>query len=168
MRFPFFHPEGIRSVKQVFHPEGNRSTTKAMRKQYNFWVYILTNWNKTTLYVGRTSNLVARLKEHYENRGQEKTFAGRYYCYYLVYYEWDKYVLNSIQREKEIKSWSREKKEALIASFNPEWRFLNIEFCEEWPPKVADRFEKQDGTDLFGMKKGDSPHDETNPFGMKK
>ena len=88
-----------------------------MKKEYNFWVYILTNWNKKTLYVGRTDNLVARLKEHYQNRGKPETFAGRYFCYFLVYHEWDKYVWNSIHREKEIKSWTREKKEELINSF---------------------------------------------------
>lgn len=111
-----------------------------MGKSYNFWVYILTNYNKKTLYVGRTNNLVYRLKEHYVNRGNTKTFTGRYFCYYLVYYEWHKYVLNSINREKEIKAWTREKKEALIASFNPEWRFLNIEICGKWPPDVEPRF----------------------------
>ncbi len=111
-----------------------------MRREYNFWVYILTNWNKKTLYVGRTDNLVARLKEHYQNRGKQKTFAGRYYCYYLVYYERDKYVLNSITREKEIKNWPRKKKEDLIESLNPEWKFLNIDVCGEWPPKVPNRF----------------------------
>ena len=111
------------------------------KTNYNFWVYILTNWEKKTLYVGRTNNLIARLKEHYENRGKPETFTGRYFCYYLIYHEWDKYALNSIAREKEIKSWSREKKVELINSFNPEWRFLNLDVCGEWPPKIPDRFE---------------------------
>jgi len=51
-----------------------------MGREYNFWVYILTNYNKKTLYVGRTNNLVTRLKEHYVNRGNPKTFTGRYFC----------------------------------------------------------------------------------------
>ena len=110
------------------------------KKQYNFWVYILTNWNKRTLYVGRTNNLVARLKEHYQNRGKPETFTGRYYCYYLVYYEWHQYVWNSIYREREIKRWTRKKKEELISSFNPDWKFLNIDVCGQWPPDVPDRF----------------------------
>ncbi|MBI5916950.1 MAG: GIY-YIG nuclease family protein [Bacteroidetes bacterium] len=114
-----------------------------MEKTYNFWVYILTNYQKKTLYVGRTNDLVTRLKEHYINRGNPKTFAGRYFCYYLVYQEWDKYVWNSINREKEIKSWTREKKEALITDFNPEWKFLNIELCGKWPPDVEPRFNKE-------------------------
>jgi hypothetical protein len=46
------------------------------------------------------------LKEHYDNRGQGKTFAGHYYAYNLVYYEYTKYVNNAIYREKEIKNMS--------------------------------------------------------------
>lgn len=55
-----------------------------MGKEYNFWVYVLTNWKKTVLYVGVTNDLSRRLIEHYANRGKPKTFAGRYYCYNLV------------------------------------------------------------------------------------
>ena len=70
-----------------------------MQKEYNFWVYILTNWKKTVLYVGMTNNLQRRLTEHYQSRGKPETFTGRYYCYNLVYYEWYRYVDNAIIRE---------------------------------------------------------------------
>lgn len=107
-----------------------------MKKEYNFWVYILTNWKKTVLYVGITNNLRLRLVQHYyANRGKPETFAGRNYCYNLVYYEWHQYVLNALTREKEIKQMSREGKEALISEANPEWKFFNAFICDEWPPK---------------------------------
>jgi putative endonuclease len=110
-----------------------------MKKQYDFWIYITTNWKKTTLYVGFTKNLKQRLKEHYDNRGKPETFAGKYYCYNLVYSEWHQYVYNAIARENELKGWSREKKEQLITEFNPDWKFSNKDFCGEWPPAYEGR-----------------------------
>ncbi|MDA8692741.1 GIY-YIG nuclease family protein [Saprospiraceae bacterium] len=95
---------------------------------YTFYVYILTNPKKTVLYVGFTNNLTRRLQEHHDNKGLKKTFAGRYYCHKLIYYEVYKYVLNAIAREKEIKKWSRMKKENLINEMNPGWKELNGQF----------------------------------------
>ncbi|MVM30625.1 GIY-YIG nuclease family protein [Spirosoma sp. HMF4905] len=94
---------------------------------YAFYVYIVTNPDKTVLYTGMTNDLVRRLQEHYESRGESEKFAGQYYCYNLVYWEFHKYVRNAISREKEIKGWRREKKIALIESINPEWKTLNTE-----------------------------------------
>jgi putative endonuclease len=111
-----------------------------MKKTYNFWVYIVANWKKSTLYVGMTNNLRQHLKEHYDNRGKPDTFAGKCYCYNLVYYEWHQYVNNAIAREKQIKDWSRERKNQLIAEFNPQWLFFNKEICGEWPPHYEGRF----------------------------
>ncbi len=96
-------------------------------KSHNYFVYITTNPAKSVLYVGMTNDLVTRLHQHFEEKGRQKTFAGRYFCFNLIYYERHQYVLNAISREKEIKKWRREKKEALINEFNPEWRFLNEE-----------------------------------------
>ena len=79
------------------------------------------------LYVGVTNDLHTRLLQHYENRGQPKTFAGRYYCYKLIYFERYTYIADAISREKEIKKWSRAKKENLIVTLNPNWDFLNPE-----------------------------------------
>ncbi len=90
-----------------------------------YYVYITTNPTRTTLYVGVTNTLNRRLQEHYENRGNPKTFAGRYYCYKLIYYESYDHVRDALLREKEIKKWSRKKKEELIATTNPRWKFLN-------------------------------------------
>ena len=102
---------------------------------HEYFVYITTNPRKTAIYVGMTNTLTQRLIEHYLNRGKPKTFAGRYYCYNLIYFEDHQYVDNAIAREKEIKGWSRKKKEQLIAEKNPKWTFLNREIME-WPPKV--------------------------------
>ncbi len=99
-----------------------------------YYVYILTNPAKTVLYVGVTNNLAARLKEHWENRGRTETFAGKFFCYNLIYFENSPSIKLSIAREKELKKWSRDKKEALIRSQNPDWLILNRQFCDEWPP----------------------------------
>ena len=93
-----------------------------------YYVYITTNISRTTLYIGITNDLGRRLIEHYENRGKPKTFAGRYACYNLIYYEEFTFVEMAISREKEIKRWRREKKEALIKVKNPDWSFLNSGF----------------------------------------
>ena len=91
-----------------------------------FFVYILTNWNKNVLYVGVTNNLSRRKNEHYS--GSAPGFTKQYSCKYLVYYEVFQYINDAIRREKEIKGWTRMKKEKLIRSFNPEWVFLNGKF----------------------------------------
>ena len=57
-----------------------------------FYVYITTNPNQDALYVGMTNNLEQRIIEHYLNRGKPETYAGKYYCYNLVFYEEYKYV----------------------------------------------------------------------------
>jgi putative endonuclease len=90
-----------------------------------YFVYIITNPDKSTYYVGMTNNLQRRLREHFENRGNPKTFAGRYYCYKLLYWEEYPTALAAIEREKSIKKWSRKKKEALITSQNPTYKFFN-------------------------------------------
>jgi len=78
------------------------------------------------LYVGVTNDLAVRIQQHYENRGNKKSFAGRYYCYDLIYFERFQYIDHAIASEKEIKKWRRAKKEALINSMNPSWNTLDI------------------------------------------
>ena len=103
---------------------------------HEYYIYITSNPQRSVLYTGVTNNLEIRLIEHWTNRGQIKTFAGRYYCYNLVHYEVFSYINDAINREKEIKRWSRKKKVALIKAHNPEWKFLNLNFCRQWPPKI--------------------------------
>ena len=99
-------------------------------KNHNYFVYITTNPAKTVLYIGVTNDLETRLQQHYDSRGKSKTFAGKYYCYHLIYWERFQYIDHAIEREKELKKWNRTKKEHLIATLNPEWRFLNEEIRE--------------------------------------
>ncbi|WP_299502332.1 GIY-YIG nuclease family protein [Mucilaginibacter sp.] len=89
-----------------------------------------TNPEKTVLYIGVTNDLSRRLFEHTENKGNPKTFAGKYYCYNLVYFEHFTHIVFAIEREKQLKKLRREKKDALIDSFNPNWRFLNVDVSE--------------------------------------
>ncbi len=92
-----------------------------------YYVYILTNRNKTVLYTGMTNNLVRRLIEHHDNiRSGKKTFAARYRCRHLLHFEKYTWVQDAIAREKEIKGWVRIKKLELIKSENP-----NMDFLEE-------------------------------------
>jgi putative endonuclease len=93
------------------------------------------------LYIGVTNNIERRLSEHYFNKGDSRTFAGKYYCYNLIYYEEFQYVRDAIAREKELKAWSRKKKDDLIRTKNYDMSFLNAQVCVHWPPKeVVKRF----------------------------
>lgn len=93
----------------------------------NYFTYITTNPAKTVIYVGMTNDIARRLSEHFQNRGNPKNWAGRYYCYNLVWYERHSRPMDAIDREKEIKKWRREKKNNLIEIENTEWKFLNKE-----------------------------------------
>ncbi|WP_109831993.1 GIY-YIG nuclease family protein [Reichenbachiella versicolor] len=93
-------------------------------------VYILTNKNKTVLYTGVTSDLISRMYEH-RNKQHPNSFTARYNVDRLVYYEGFHSIEEAIIREKQIKSGSRKKKEALIYSTNPEWNDLYDEI-KEW------------------------------------
>ncbi len=92
------------------------------------YVYILTNERKTVLYVGVTNSIKRRLSEHVN---EPKGFAGRYNVNRLVHYEAVVGMMNAISREKQIKRWSRTKKDAHIERHNPDWRFLNDEVLGE-------------------------------------
>ena len=95
-----------------------------------YFVYITTNPSKTVLYIGVTNDMERRLNEHFENRGQSKTFAGRYFCYNLIYFEEYNYISQAIEREKELKKWSRKKKNDLIKMTNPNFNTLNMSYWE--------------------------------------
>ena len=86
------------------------------------YVYILTNKNNTTLYVGVTKDIYRRANEH--NDKVVEGFTNKYNLNKLVYVEETKRPSDAIAREKQIKHWIREKKDALINSINPEWKDL--------------------------------------------
>ncbi|SDX67760.1 GIY-YIG nuclease family protein [Hymenobacter psychrophilus] len=89
-----------------------------------YYVYVTTNPAKRVLYIGITNDLANRMSQHYANRGSAQTFAGKYFCYNLLYFEEHQDSKAAIAREKELKGWTRAKKQALIATDNPEWIFL--------------------------------------------
>ena len=82
------------------------------------YVYIMSSSNKRALDTGVTSDLQKRVNEH-KNHASPGFFSDRYNCVELVYYEEFASLENAIAREKELKGWSRKKKDDLIASFNP-------------------------------------------------
>ena len=86
----------------------------------NYYVYILTNKYGTVLYTGVTKDLVKRVYEH-KNHLDKDSFTAKYNVTKLVYYEQTSDVKSAIEREKQIKSWSRDKKTSLIFEMNPKW-----------------------------------------------
>ena len=97
-----------------------------MSRQYNYFVYILTNKLRTVIHTGVTNNPERRLIEHERDAMLNvRSFSGRYKCIYLIYFEHHDHIDHAIEREKRIKGWNRRKKESLINSLNPDWKFLN-------------------------------------------
>ncbi len=76
-----------------------------------------------TLYIGVTNNLARRAFEH-RNKLVEG-FTSKYNCHKLIYFEEYTDVMEAISREKQLKGWSRSKKEKLIKIKNPTWRDLS-------------------------------------------
>ena len=89
-----------------------------------YFVYILSNSTNVALYTGVTNDLERRLWEH-KNHADPNSYTARYNINKLVWYEVTGDVESAITREKQIKSWSREKKNRLITAGNPEWKDLS-------------------------------------------
>ena len=87
-----------------------------------YFVYILTNWNNNVMYIGVTNNLERRLYEH--KNAATDSFTERYNINKLVYFESCKDINAAIEREKQLKGWRREKKNALVESKNSTWEDL--------------------------------------------
>ncbi len=91
-----------------------------MNSQY--YIYILTNYNRTSLYVGVTKNIIRRVYEH--KHKVNKSYTSKYHVNKLVYFEVFEDIKQAIKREKQIKGGSRQKKIDLIENFNPDWKDL--------------------------------------------
>ena len=85
-----------------------------------YYVYMMTNRYRNVLYTGVTNNLVRRVYEH-RNHLLKDSFTARYHVTRLVYFEMTEDVRSALEREKQIKSWNRARKEALVESQNPTW-----------------------------------------------
>ena len=91
-----------------------------------YYVYILSNWDDSVLYIGVTSNLPKRLYEH--KNGLVEGFTKKYNVHKLVYFEGTTDAYSAIEREKQLKKWIRKKKEILISSVNPDWEDLSEQY----------------------------------------
>ena len=91
-----------------------------------YYVYILSNWDDSVLYIGVTGNLLRRLYEH--QNGLVDGFTKQYNIHKLVYYETTNDVYSATSREKQLKKWRREKKNQLIETVNPQWRDLSLDW----------------------------------------
>ncbi|MFT7528381.1 MAG: putative endonuclease [Arenicella sp.] len=92
------------------------------------YVYIISNIKRNVIYIGVTSNLAQRLYQH-----RSKTvegFSKKYNCVYLLWWEQPDSIVSAIEREKQLKGWTRAKKDILIKRQNPELKDLANElFC---------------------------------------
>lgn len=93
-------------------------------------VYIMVNKNHTVFYTGVTSDLFSRITEHKEKL-YPNSFTSRYNISKLVYYESFNFIEEAIDREKQIKKYSRFKKVKLIRSQNPDWKDI-FEAVSKW------------------------------------
>ena len=86
----------------------------------SYYVYILSNTNNRVIYTGVTNDLIRRVYEH-KHHLIKNSFTDQYNVDKLVYYEETSSNIAAIEREKQIKSWSRKKKNQLIEEMNPNW-----------------------------------------------
>lgn len=94
-------------------------------KEHRYYVYILSNKRRSVLYTGVTNDLSQRLHEH--RAGVTDSFTKRYNVCDLVHVETFPDINDAIAREKQIKSWSRKRKDELVAAMNPGLRDLSGE-----------------------------------------
>ena len=92
----------------------------------DYYVYILTNEHGNVMYIGVTNDLARRLYEHRQELVDG--FTKRYHVHKLVYFEQTGRVEAALAREKQLKRWTRAKKNALVETLNPDWRDLS----EDW------------------------------------
>jgi putative endonuclease len=93
----------------------------------HYWVYFLASKNRKTLYIGVTSDLSQRLREHRNPESTSEAFTTKYHTVDLVYYEAFDGIELAIARETQLKAWRREKKDALVSKMNPRWEDLSFE-----------------------------------------
>ncbi len=94
------------------------------RMEKKYWVYIMTNFHRTVLYIGFTGNLIVRTAQH--KSGEVPGFTKTYKVNQLVYFEVFDRVEDAKKREKALKKWNRAWKEELITKANPSWEEVVI------------------------------------------
>ena len=103
-------------------------------RNHDYWVYILTNRHRTTLYIGITNNITRRLGQH--RSGEVEGFTQRYHLNRLVWIEHFRNVNDAIACEK-LKGRRRSRNITLIERTNPRW----LDLSDDWEqqPKFSDR-----------------------------
>jgi putative endonuclease len=104
-----------------------------VRPEKRYYVYILTSSSRRALYSGITNHLYKCIDQH--KTSDQSTFVGRNRAFRLVYFEVFRNPASAIEREKEIKGWTRAKKEALVRSENPSWKDLSRDFERSFSPE---------------------------------
>jgi putative endonuclease len=100
-------------------------------------VYILASQKRGTLYIGVSSDPIARLYQH--RTDEVPGFTSRYGVKRLVWIEVHDTMDNAIAREKQLKRWHRQWKLNLIEATNPDWRDLALDHGFEPLSARADR-----------------------------
>lgn len=95
-----------------------------MKQEEKYYCYILTNKNRTVLYIGYTDDLDRRLNEHSNEKGA--IFAKKYSVSYLIYYEEFITIKEAKSRERQLKNWHKEWKWNLVKEANPNLETLSI------------------------------------------
>ena len=89
-----------------------------------YYIYMMSNKRRSTIYVGVTGSIRKRVWEH-KNKIHQRSFTARYNLLMLVYFETFESIHNAIKREKQLKGGSRQKKVDLILKMNPKWTDLS-------------------------------------------
>jgi putative endonuclease len=100
-----------------------------------YFVYMLQSVSLRALYIGMTNFLIMRVIEH-RTRKYPNSFSARYRTWRLMYYEEFGDADAALDRERQLKGWSRVKKESLIMRLNPKWR----DIIGEWEDKYGLEF----------------------------
>ena len=96
-----------------------------------YYVYIMANRKRGTLYTGVTNDLLRRASEHRD--GVLPGFTKTHGCKMLVWFEPHDDIEHAILREKRINKWLRQWKDRLIEDINPDWRDLWWEISAQGP-----------------------------------
>ncbi len=91
-----------------------------------YFIYFMISNNRSALYIGVTNNIQRRIFEHKQHAIDGYT--KKYNCVNLVYFEETSSIEDAIAREKQLKKWGRNKKNALVESMNPNWVDLSLDW----------------------------------------
>ena len=108
----------------IRHCEASQKPWQSLKQNGmdKYFIYVMSNTSNSTIYVGVTNNIERRVLEH--RTPDTKSFTTRYHCHKLVYYEEYSSIDEAISREKQIKSWSRSRKDKMIDFMNPDRKDL--------------------------------------------